>query len=130
MSSSGYWGYDEIHMKTAGKKRYTIDTVDLNTRFIPVVKIIKNMGRNIVREVLVEGRKHATLQIKGLVKDCSTNLGGLFKMHSFKNIKLQNCITHVKWIIARHVKIYEGIPPNSTKKLPKKWNWLLKLFMR
>ncbi len=75
------------------------------------------MGRSIGREVLVEGRKHAALQIKGLVKDCSTNLGGLFKMRSFKNVKLQNCITHVKWIMARHVKIYAGISPKSTKKL-------------
>lgn len=126
--SSGYWGYDEIHMKIAGKKRYTIDTVDLNTRFVPVARITKNMGRNIGREVLVEGRKHATLKIKGLVKDCSTNLGGLFKTRNFKNVKLQNCITHVKWIMARHVKIYAGIPPSSTRKLPKEWNWLLKLF--
>ena len=86
------------------------------------------MGRNIGKEVLVEGRKHATLQIKGLVNDCSTNLGGLFKTRNFKNVKLQNCITHVKWIMARHVKIYAGIPPSSTKKLPKEWNWLLKLF--
>lgn len=126
--SSGYWGYDEIHMKIAGKKRYTIDTVDLNTKFVPVARITKNMGRDVGMKVLREGRKHATLQIKGIVKDCSTNLGGLFKTHSFKNIKLQNCITHVKWIMARHVKIYAGIPPSSTKKLPKEWNWLLRLF--
>ena len=126
--SSGYWGYDEIHMKIAGKKRYTIDTVDLNTKFVPAARITKNMGREIGKEVLVEGRKHATLQIKGLVKDCSTNLGGLFRARSFKNVKLQNCKTHVKWIMARHVKIYAGLSHGSTKKLPKEWNWLLKLF--
>ena len=126
--SSGYWGYDEIHMKIAGKKRYTIDTVDLNTRFVPVARITKNMGRNIGKEVLREGRKSATLEIKGLVKDCSTNLGGLFRTRSFKNVKLQNCITHVKWIIARHVKVYAGIPSGSTKPLPREWNWLLRRF--
>ena len=126
--SSGYWGYDEIHMKIAGKKRYTIDTVDLNTRFVPVARITKNMGRNIGREVLVEGRKHASLKIKGIVKDCSTNLGGLFKTRNFKNVKLQNCITHVKWIINRHVKVFSGLPQGSTKPVPKEWKWLLKRF--
>lgn len=126
--SSGYWGYDEIHMKIAGKKRYTIDTVDLNTRFVPVARITERMGREIGKEVLVEGRKQATLEIKGLIKDCSTNLGGLFKTRCFKNVKLQNCITHVKWIMARHVKIYAGVPSGSTKSLPKEWKWLLRLF--
>jgi len=123
--SSGYWGYDEIHMKVAGKKRYTIDTVDLTTRFVPVARITQHMGRNIGREVLSEGRKRATLKIKGIVKDCSTNLGGLFKTQKYKNVKLQNCITHVKWIMSRHVRAYVGIPSGSPKPLPKEWNWLL-----
>ncbi|MFW9988856.1 MAG: hypothetical protein ACFFC3_09395 [Candidatus Odinarchaeota archaeon] len=126
--SSGYWGYDEIHMKIAGKKRYTIDTVDLNTKFVPVARITKNMGRDVGMKVLREGRKDATLKIKGMVKDCSTNLGALFKTRSFKNVKLQNCITHVKWIMARHVKVFVGMSPNSSKPLSREWNWLLKPF--
>ncbi len=109
--SSGYWGYDEIHMRISGKKRYTIDTVDINTRFVPVAKIMKSMGRDAGREVLREGRRNAMLKIHGIVKDCSTNLGGLFRTRSFKNVKQQNCLTHIKWIVARHVKIYAGIPP-------------------
>jgi len=43
--SSGHWGYDEIHMRIGGEKMYTIDTVDVNTKFIPVAKISPNMGR-------------------------------------------------------------------------------------
>lgn len=126
--SSGYWGYDEIHMKIAGRKRYTIDTVDLNTRFVPVARIMKNMGRKSGTKVLKEGRKRATLDIKGLIKDCSTNLGGLFQTWTFKNVKLQNCITHVKWIIHRHVKAFCGLPQGSTKPVPKEWQWLLRRF--
>ena len=126
--SSGYWGYDEIHMKIAGNKRYTIDTVDVNTKFVPVARITGKMGRSAGGKVLKEGRRGRTLNIKGLVKDCSTNLGGLFKLRAFKDLKQQNCITHVKWIMARHVKSYAGIPKGSVKPLPKKWNRLLKLF--
>ncbi len=126
--SSGYWGYDEIHMKIAGKKRYTIDTVDLNTKFVPVARITEGMGRNIGRVVLQEGRKNARLKIKGIVKDCTTNLGGLFRTRSFSNVKQQNCITHVKWIMARHVKMFSGIAARSPKPLPKEWRWLLKRF--
>jgi transposase-like protein len=126
--SSGYWGYDEIHMKIAGTKRYTIDTVDLNTKFVPAARITKNMGRKIGKQVLVEGRKHAQLKVRGLVKDCSTNLGGLFKTRSFKDVKLQNCITHVKWIILRHLKAFAGLPQGSTKPVPKEWSWLIRHF--
>jgi transposase-like protein len=126
--SSGYWGYDEIHMKISGKKRYAIDTVDVNTKFVPVARIMHNMGRRAGAEVLREGRRNATLQIHGMVKDCSTNLGRLFRTRGFNKITQQNCITHVKWIVARHVKIYAGIPSRSTKTLPKEWSWLLSRF--
>ena len=77
--SSGYWGYDEIHLRVGGEKMYAIDTVDLNTRFIPVAKISPKMGRKAGRVVLMEGRKKATLRINGLTKDCTANLGGLLK---------------------------------------------------
>jgi len=53
---------------------------------------ISHMGYplKLSRKVLMEGRKNCALQIKGLVKDCTTNLGGLFKTRSFKNIIQQN----------------------------------------
>lgn len=54
--SSGYWGYDEIHLRISKERMYAIDTVDINTRFVPVAKISRNMGRNEGREVLMEGR--------------------------------------------------------------------------
>jgi len=126
--SSGYWGYDEIHLKVKGKKKYAINTVDLNTRFIPVARIKPKMGKKSGRDVLVEGRRNATLPIHGLVKDCTANLGKLFKMRSFNNIKLQNCLTHVKWIISKHVKAFAGLPKQSRKNIPKEWRWLLYRF--
>lgn len=42
--SSGYWGYDEIHLRVGGEKMYAINTVDLNTHFIPVARISPKMG--------------------------------------------------------------------------------------
>ncbi|KKM67667.1 hypothetical protein LCGC14_1468820 [marine sediment metagenome] len=126
--SSGYWGYDEIHMRIGGEKMYTIDTVDVNTRFIPVAKISPNMGRDAGRKVLTEGRKNRALRIEGLIKDCTTNLGGLFKTRSFKHIILQNCLTHVKWAVSKHVKAFTGLSKQSKKPVPKEWRWLLKRF--
>jgi hypothetical protein len=126
--SSGYWGYDEIHMKVKGKKKYAINTVDMNTRFIPVARIKPKMGKKAGREVLVEGRRNATLPINGLVKDCTANLGALFTTRSFKHIELQNCLTHVKWIVSKHVKAFAGLSKQSRKPLPKKWLWLLYRF--
>ncbi|MHA1149182.1 MAG: hypothetical protein ACTSR8_13160 [Promethearchaeota archaeon] len=126
--SSGYWGYDEIHLRVGGEKMYAINTVDMNTHFIPVARISPKMGKKAGREVLVEGRKKATLQINGLVKDCTTNLGGLFRTRSFKNIILQNCLTHVKWIASKHIKAFAGLSKQSKKPIPQEWRWLLKRF--
>ena len=126
--SSGYWGYDEIHLKIKGKKKYAMTTVDLNTRFVPVARIKPKMGKKSGREVLVEGRKGATLPIHGLVKDCTANLGSLFKTRSFKNVTLQNCLTHVKWIVSAHVKAFVGMSKRSRKPIPKEWRWLLYRF--
>jgi len=128
--SSGHWGYDEIHMRIRGEKMYTIDTVDVNTRFIPVAKISPNMGRDAGRKVLMEGRKNCALRIEGLIKDCTTNLGGLFKTRSFKHIIQQNCLTHVKWAVSKHVKAFAGLSKQSKKPVPKEWRWLLKRFFK
>ena len=126
--SSGYWGYDEIHLNIKGKKKYALNTVDLNTRFIPVARIKPKMGKKSGREVLVEGRRNATLPIHGLVKDCTANLGSLFKTRSFKKVTLQNCLTHVKWIVSKHVKAFAGMSKQSRKPVPKEWRWLLYRF--
>jgi hypothetical protein len=126
--SSGYWGYDEIHLRIRKERMYAIDTVDLNTRFVPVAKISENMGRDAGKEVLMEGRRGQRTWIHGLVKDCTTNLGGLFRTRSFKHITQQNCLTHVKWIVSKHVKAFAGLSKQTTKPVPPKWRWLLKRF--
>lgn len=53
--SSGYWGYDELQMRISGKKVYTLDTVDIITKFIQ-------------------------LRINSVVKDCTVNLGGSLEL--------------------------------------------------
>lgn len=128
MPSSGYWGYDEIHLRISKERMYAIDTVDVNTRFVPVAKISENMGRDEGRKVLMKGRRGNNLWINGLMKDCSTNLGGLFRTRRFKHIIQQNCLTHVKWAVSKHVKAFAGLSKQSRKPVPKKWRWLLKRF--
>ncbi|MBD3211657.1 MAG: hypothetical protein GF311_03540 [Candidatus Lokiarchaeota archaeon] len=56
--SSGYWGYDEIHLRISGERMYAIDTIDVNTGFVPIARISSEMGRDAGREVLMEGRKN------------------------------------------------------------------------
>ena len=128
--SSGYWGYDEIHLKIKGEKKYAINTVDLNTRFVPVARIKPKMGRNMGREVLMEGRRGRNLWINGLIKDCTTNLGGLFRTRGFKHIIQQNCLTHVKWIVSKHIKAFAGLSKQSKKPVPKEWRWLRNRFYK
>ena len=128
MPSSGYWGYDEIHLRINKKRMYAIDTVDVVTRFVPMAKISENMGLNAGRENLMDDRMNCQLRINGLVKDCTTNLGGLFRTSSFKHVIQQNCLTHVKWITSAHVKAFVGMSKRSNKPLPKEWRWLRERF--
>jgi len=95
-----------------------------------VAKISSEMGRDAGREVLMEGRKNLELKIEGIIKDMTTNLGGLFRTRSFKHIALQNCLTHVKWAVSRHVKAFAGLSVHSKKPIPQEWRWLLSRFYR
>lgn len=126
--SSGYFGYDEIHMLIGGKKKYQIDTVDLVTKFIPMARIMPSMGRKAGNEVLKSLKRGRQLQIYGIVKDCSTNLGKLFQKHGWTKIMLQNCLTHVKWNVIKHVKAFSGLSRESKKPVPKEWRWLVRRF--
>ncbi len=126
--SSGYWGYDEIHMRISGERIYTLDAIDLETKFIPAATISESMGRKAGFHFFKETRKSNALWINCIVKDCTTNLGKLFRTRSFKHIIQQNCITHVKWMVSKHVKAFAGLSTRSKKPIPEKWRWLLKRF--
>ena len=126
--SSGHWGYDEIHMRIGGERMYTLDTVDVMTKFVPGAKISESMGRKAGYHLFKEARCHNILKIKSLVKDCTTNLGGLLRTRSFKHVIQQNCLTHVKWMISKHVKAFCGLSTRSKKPIPEQWRWLLKRF--
>ena len=126
--SSGYWGYDEIQLRISGERMYALDTVDVVTRFIPAAKISENMGRQAGLHLFNEARRGQKDWINAVIKDCTTNLGGLFKTARFKHIAQQNCLTHVKWITSTHVKTFAGLSRRSTKPVPEKWKWLLKRY--
>lgn len=126
--SSGYWGYDEKHLHISKKRMYALDAVDVMTKFVPAALISDSMGRQAGLHFFKEARCHNKLKINGIVKDCTTNLGGLFKTRSFKHVIQQNCLTHVKWIISARVKAFSGLSIRSKKPIPHQWRWLLKRF--
>lgn len=126
--SSGYWGYDEIFMKVRGKKRYQIDIIDVNTNFMVMARIMPNMGKKSAREVIRAAKRGRKMKLKGIIKDCSTNLGNLLQKFNWSNIKQQNCIVHVKKTVSKHVKASTGMSEQSKKPLPEEWEWLRTLF--
>lgn len=126
--SSGYFGYDEIHMRIGGQKKYQIDTVDLNTKFIPMARITPSMGKKAGNEVLRSLKRGKKIQIHGIVKDCTTNLGKTFRKYGWTKIKQQNCITHVKWTVTKHIKAYVGLSIRTIKPVPSEWGWLVRRF--
>lgn len=128
--SSGYIGYDEIYLKIKGEKRYLMTTIDLNTHFIPATMVVDNKDSSTAKKMLTNAKKSMDTKLLGIVKDCSPIFGGLFTMRGWNHIKLQDCTTHVKWIITKHVKAFAGLSEQSTKPLPKEWTRLLGRFYR
>lgn len=54
----------------------------------------------------------------------------LKKTRSFKHIIQQNYLTHVKWMISKHVKAFCGLSTRSKKPILEQWRWLLKRFYK
>ncbi|MBD3350258.1 MAG: hypothetical protein GF364_02115 [Candidatus Lokiarchaeota archaeon] len=126
---SGYFGYDEIHMLVAGNKKYQINIIDLETKFIVNALIVNAANQDSAKRALQDCKYNQRgLIIKGIVKDGSTIFGNLFMKHGWKHIDLQLGIMHLKWNIAGYVKAYLGIFRQSRKSVPKDWAWLLKEF--
>jgi len=107
---------------------YALDAVDVVTKFIPAARISESMGRQAGLHFFKEARCNNKLKINGIVKDCTANLGGLFRTRSFKHVIQQNCLTHVKWIVFARVKAFSGLSIHSIKPIPRQWRWLLRRF--
>lgn len=126
--SSGYWAYDEIHMRIRGVKCYDLSTIDVVTGFIPGNRVSPRLGRLQGRNLLVAAKRNRQLSINMLVMDGTNALGGLFHTRGFDKITLARCLLHLKWNVCKKIKLFAGIPEDSFKRLPARYKTLKQRF--
>jgi hypothetical protein len=126
--SSGFWSYDEIHMRIRGGKCYDLCTIDTNTGFIPGNKISPELGRQPGKKFLTSAKRHRQLSIEMLVMDGTTVFGKLFHTRGFDTITLAQCLLHHKWQVCMKIKKLAGIPERSPKPIPSNYVPIKKQF--
>jgi len=126
--SSGFWSYDEIHMRIRGEKCYDLCTIDTVTGFIPGNEISPELGRRVGKKFLTNAKRHRQLSIEMLVMDGTNVLGKLFHTRGFDTITLAQCLLHHKWQVCMKIKKLAGIPERSPKPIPNKYIFLKKRF--
>ncbi|MBN2152296.1 MAG: hypothetical protein JW839_12670 [Candidatus Lokiarchaeota archaeon] len=126
--SSGFWAYDEIHMRIRGVKCYDLCTIDVVTGFIPGNLVSPELGRQPGKRLLAGAKRHRKLSIEMLVMDGTNVLGKLFHTRGFDNITLAQCLLHHKWQVCKKIKKLARIPERSPKPIPDKYRPLKKRF--
>lgn len=128
--SLGYIAYDEIFLNICKEKKYLMTSTDVNTKFIPLALVTDDKEAGTAKRMLTQTKKVMGEKLLGLVKDCATTFGKLFYMRGWEELELQDCVTHVKWIITKHVKAFAGLSEQSIKPIPNEWLGLLGRFYR
>jgi len=104
--TSGFFGYDEIHLRVNGQKGYALTMADLHTGFCPPADYSPSINRSAVKAYF-NGIKHVLVDpMAGLVVDGAINFGDLFRTRGFDQITVQRCQTHYKKNL--NEKIYEA----------------------
>ena len=104
--ASGFFGYDEIHLRVNGKKGFALTITDLHTDFCPPADYSPALNRSTVK-AFFNGIKHILPSpMAGLVVDGSNNFRDLFRTRGFDQIAVQRCQTHYKKNL--NEKIYEA----------------------
>ena len=71
--------------------------------------VTSNKEASTAKRMLTKAKRLMDEKLLGMVKDCTTTFGKLFNFSGWKHVELQDCITHVKWIITKHVKGFSKV---------------------
>ncbi len=116
--SSGYYGYDEIHLRINGEKWYAMILYDLKYKVPVYIKHVNSLDRREGKKFLSEARRRNKVKYKAIVKDGGKVFGGLFQKRGYDYINVQLCHVHMKWNINRYIKEYCDLPKESKKPIP------------
>jgi len=125
--TSGFMGYDEIHVRVNGKKEYIITGADLHTGFVPPAEVSLVLGKAPARQYLRQAKKVSSEKLEGIVTDGTNEFGTLFHEPEFAHVDQGRCQAHYKKNL--NEKIYEtaGLGKKLKDPLPEPFNTVKKV---
>lgn len=96
LPTSGYFGYDEIHLTTNKKKAYALNMVDLENDFYVNAEFSQDRKNRSIIKSFRRAMRGGKMKMKGIVHDGAKNYGSIFKKRGFIHVHAQRCQGHYK----------------------------------
>lgn len=119
---SGYFGFDEIHTRTNGKRTYILSLVDLWDDFYVNAEFSEGRDAGNIKQFFSSSKRKGKIKFKGLVLDGSNTYGGIFKSWRFSYIKVQRCQTHYKKNLNEAIYEAAGLGMKVKEDLPQPYD--------
>lgn len=123
---SGYFGFDEIHTRTNGERRYVLSLVDLWDDFYVNAEFSDGRDTGFIKQFFSSSKRKGKIKFKGLVLDGSNTYGGIFKSWRFSYIKVQRCQTHFKKNLNEAIYEAAGLGMKVKEDLPEPYDEIKK----
>lgn len=94
--TSGYMGYDEIHVNVNGEHGYVQTMPDLETGFWIYVAYTDTLTKATIKQFFSKVKQRNSTDIHGLVRDWCIQFGNLFRTRGYTRITVQRCQAHFK----------------------------------
>jgi transposase-like protein len=126
LPTSGYFGYDEIHLRTNKKKAYALNMVDLENNFYVNAQFSQDRKNGSIIKSFRRGMRGGKMKIKGIVHDGAKNYESIFKKRGFTRVHSQRCQPHYKKNLNEAIYDAAGLGKQLKKDLPEPYSELKK----
>jgi len=126
LPTSGFFRYDEIHMRTNKKKAYALTMVDLWNDFYVNAKYSQDRKNKSIIKFFREVKRGGKIKIEGAVFDGAKNYSSIFKKRGFDRVNTQRCQAHYKKNLNEAIYKVAGLGKQLKKELPEPYKGLKK----
>jgi transposase-like protein len=126
LPTSGYFGYDEIFLRTNKKKAYALNMVDLENDFYVNAQFSQDRKNKSIIQSFRSAMRGGKMKLKGIVFDGAKNYGSLLKKRGFTHVHAQRCQPHYKKNLNEALYEAAGLGKQLKKDLPEPYGELKK----
>ena len=124
LPTSGYFGYDEIFLRTNKKKAYALNMVDLENDFYVNAQFSQDRKNKSIIQSFRRAMRGGKMKMKGIAHDGAKNYGSIFKKRGFTHVHTQRCQPHYKKNLNEAIYETAGLGRQLKKDLPEPYNEL------